>query len=85
MEKALRVRNILLKTFLLIYVMIFIMWGVSFTNWYYNLFNHFYSMSQYELQTFFLYLISYTKLTGIIFFLFPALAIHWEYCKDKKE
>jgi len=60
-------------------------WWLSSADWYYRLLNYFYPMSQMEMRTFFLYVISFAKIMAVMFFLLPALAIHLEYRRDRKK
>jgi len=78
METALRVRNILLRGFVINYVLIFVVWLVMLTGLYHVIMDWFFGMHPHHITWFIVHLLGWWKVLGAVFFLVPALAIQWE-------
>ena len=86
MKTALKIRNILLISFLLTYLVIVILLTISRCEGYYRFIKHFYLMDYMETMHFTLYILGSLAIFAITSLLIPAVAIHWEYAvKTKKE
>ena len=83
METALTIRNVLLRSFVLTYLILFLTWFLSRHEVYYKTIKFFYHMNYVETMQFTLYVISFIKIFGILCLLIPAIAIHWEYMVHK--
>ncbi|MDR2187146.1 MAG: hypothetical protein LBE62_03715 [Azonexus sp.] len=79
METALRIRNILFKAFCLNFVLIVVAWLASWSGIVASLMTAFFGFSASETQMYMAHLIGFWKILNAVFFLIPAVAIHWEY------
>ncbi|MCL2485276.1 MAG: hypothetical protein FWF00_04635 [Endomicrobia bacterium] len=81
MENALRIRNILFKAFIINYAAVLFVWLLSLTGLYVWAMFWFFGFSVSQTTMYFAYLLGFWKIIGAVFFLIPAIAIHWEYKK----
>ena len=90
METALKIRNILFRAFIINIVAVLIVWLLYHTGLYYWILALFGAgFRDISVGKLLIYSIALWKLLGIVLFLIPAAAIHWEYkclccCKEKK-
>lgn len=87
MEIALKIRNILFKTFLLSFV-ILVLWHIVYifnSDFIINVFESVYKISAQEARFSIVIASNAMKIITLFFFLFPAVAIHLEFVKCKCE
>jgi len=84
-----QIRNMLLKAFAINYVAVFLTWLISLTGFYHGVMLHFFKLSPEASTIYLLYLLGIWKILGVVLFLIPAAALHWEFrevaCCKKKE
>ena len=85
MENAIKIRNVLFKTFIINYAMIILAWLIATTDIYTYLMKLFHNTSNSETELLILSLIGTWKILAAAFFLIPAIAIHWEYMPNKRK
>ncbi len=85
MENALKIRNILFKCFIINYIVIVLVWGVSFSNFFPYMMEKFFLFGPEETARYFAFMLGFWKIINAIFFLVPAIAIHWEYAGKKQK
>ncbi len=80
MEKLILKRNILLKSFLIIYVLLLFSVAMLYMcpEWLYNLMDRVYSLGPIESAMLIAQAQILMKIAAFVFFLAPALAIQWE-------
>ena len=83
METALRIRNILFKAFVLNYILVLVVWLLSLTELFPYLMSFFFQFDSLETAVFMVNIFGIWKTLGVVFFLIPAAAIHWEYASEK--
>ena len=79
MEKALKIRNVLLWAFLFNYILIFITWLVSMTGFYHFMMGQFFEFTPKEAYLYLAYLVGFWKIMAVMLLLIPAIAIHIEF------
>jgi hypothetical protein len=77
-------RNILFRAFLINYVTIFLGWLFSMTHLYDFLITKFTHFSTEEAYAYMMNIFGIWQTLGVVFLLFPALAIWWEMSANKK-
>lgn len=85
METALKIRNVLFKSFIISYALLIIVWLISLTGFYPYMVNLFYTFNEAELEKIIVFFLGIWEILSFIFFLFPAIAIHWEYVWKKNK
>lgn len=84
METPLRVRNILLKAFLINLLVILLAWLMSLNGVASNVMAIFFGFSADQTRMYMANIIGFWKVLNVVFFLIPAIAIHWEYRRRDK-
>ena len=79
METALRIRNILLRAFIINLIVIVVAWLLSLTNVFTNLMQSFFGFDAHQSHMYIASMIGIWKILNVVLFLIPAIAIHWEY------
>ena len=82
-----QLRNVLFKAFIINYVAVFLVWLLSLANFYHWVLALFYPDIQEATMTMYLlYLLGAWKILGVVLFLIPAAALHWQFaCKCCKK
>ncbi len=79
METALRIRNVLLKAFVINLLLITFAWLMSLGGVTANMMSAFFGFSADQTRAYMANIIGFWKVLNVVFFLIPAIAIHWEY------
>jgi hypothetical protein len=79
METALAIRNVLFKAFIINFVLILITWLLSLSGVLTNLMAGFFGFDAAQTNMYVACTIGFWKILNVVFFLIPAIAIHWEY------
>jgi len=79
METALRIRNILLRAFIINLIVIVVAWLLSLNSVFTNLTQTFLGFDTYQSRMYMASMIGIWKILNVVLFLIPAIAIHWEY------
>jgi len=79
METSLRIRNVLIKAFIINLLVIIIAWLVSLGGVTTSLMSAFFGFSVDQTHMYMANIIGFWKVLNVVFFLIPAIAIHWEY------
>lgn len=79
METPLRIRNVLFKAFIINLVVIVFAWLMSLSGITANVMTTFFGLSADQARAYMANIISFWKVLNVVFFLIPAIAIHWEY------
>lgn len=79
METPLRIRNVLLKAFILNLLVIIAAWLMSLSGVTANLMSAFFGFGAEQTRMYMADIIGVWKVLNVVFFLIPAIAIHWEY------
>jgi len=82
-----QLRNVFLKAFVINYVAVFLVWLLSLTGFYHWVMTAFFDLSQETSTMYLLYLLGAWKILGVVVFLIPGVALHWEFacCKKKAQ
>jgi len=83
METALLIRNVLFKAFVINLVVIILVWLLSLTGIYTVLMERYFAFNAMQTTMYLAVLISFWKILNVVFFLVPAIAIHWECCRKR--
>jgi len=79
METALRIRNILLRAFIINLIVIVVAWLLSLNSIFNDLMQTFFGFDAYQSHMYTASMIGIWKILNVVLFLIPAIAIHWEY------
>lgn len=79
METPLRIRNVLFKAFIINLVVIVFAWLMSLSGVTTNVMTTFFGFSADQTRAYMANIIGFWKVLNVVFFLIPAIAIHWEY------
>jgi len=79
METALRIRNILLRAFIINLIIIVVAWLLSFTGVFTIMMQMFFGFDARQSHMYMASMIGIWKILNVVLFLIPAIAIHWEY------
>jgi uncharacterized membrane protein len=79
METALRIRNILFRSFIINLIVIVVAWLLSFTSVFSDLMRSFFGFDAHQSHMYMATMIGIWKILNVVLFLIPAIAIHWEY------
>lgn len=79
METPLRIRNILLKAFIINLLIVTLVWLMLLSGVTTKLMSTFFGFSADQTLTYMANIIGFWKVLNVVFFLIPAIAIHWEY------
>ena len=79
METPLRIRNVLLKAFIINLLVIIVAWLMSLGGVTSNLMTAFFGFSADQTRMYMANIIGFWKVLNVVLFLIPAIAIHWEY------
>ncbi|MBA8841112.1 hypothetical protein [Ochrobactrum sp. RH2CCR150] len=79
METPLRIRNVLLKAFVINLLFIIFAWLMSLTGVTASAMSVFFGFSADQTHIYMANIIGFWKVLNVVFFLIPAIAIHWEY------
>jgi len=84
MEKALEIRNFLFKAFIINYIAVLFAFGLYYTGLYHWVMNIF-GFGMMPVAVLIIWVLAIWKILAAVFFLVPALALHWQYGCKKKE
>jgi hypothetical protein len=79
METPLRLRNVLLRAFFINWAAVVVVWLLWLSGVLTPLMRIVAGFDAHVSQTYLLWLIGIWKILGVVLFLVPAIAIHWEY------
>jgi len=79
METVLRIRNILIRSFIINLILIVLAWLLSFTGVFTNMMQTFFGFDAHLSHMYMASMIGIWKILNVVLFLIPAIAIHWEY------
>ena len=79
METPLRIRNVLLKAFLINLLFIIFAWLMSLSGITTSMMSVFFGFSVDQTHMYMANIIGFWKILNVVLFLIPAIAIHWEY------
>ncbi|PWJ82248.1 hypothetical protein C7441_10914 [Pseudaminobacter salicylatoxidans] len=79
METPLRIRNVLFKAFIINLLVIIFAWLMSLSGVTTVLMSAFFGFSVDQTRMYMADIIGFWKVLNVVFFLIPAIAIHWEY------
>ena len=79
METALRIRNVLLRAFIINLIVIVVAWLLSLNSVFTNLMQTFFGFDTYHSRMYMAGMIGIWKILNVVLLLIPAIAIHWEY------
>ncbi|MBN9051532.1 MAG: hypothetical protein J0H78_18900 [Rhizobiales bacterium] len=79
METPLRIRNVLFKAFIINLLVIIVAWLMSLSGVTSNAMATFFGFSADQTRMYMANVIGFWKVLNVVFFLVPAIAIHWEY------
>jgi hypothetical protein len=79
METPLRIRNVLLKAFIINLLGIIVAWLMSLSGAAANLMMMFFGFNIDQTHMYMANIIGFWKVLNVVLFLIPAIAIHWEY------
>ncbi|MDH6235046.1 hypothetical protein M2281_005668 [Mesorhizobium soli] len=83
METALKIRNVLFKAFIINLLVIILAWLMSLSGVATNAMSAFFGFSADQTRAYMANIIGFWKVLNVVFFLIPAIAIHWE-CRAKR-
>jgi hypothetical protein len=79
METPLRIRNVLFKAFIINLLLVVLVWLMSLSGAVAHLMAIFFGFSADQTRAYMADIIGFWKVANVVFFLVPAIAIHWEY------
>jgi hypothetical protein len=79
METPLRIRNVLFRAFIINLIVIVVTWLLSLSSAFTSLMQTFFSFDPHKSHVYMAGIIGIWKILNVVFFLVPAIAIHWEY------
>lgn len=79
METALGIRNVLFKAFVINLVLIIVTWLLSLSGALAGPMASFFGFDAAQTRMYVACTIGFWKILNVVFFLIPAVAIHWEY------
>jgi hypothetical protein len=79
METPLRIRNVLFKAFVINLLLVVLVWLMSLSGAAAHLMAAFFGFSVDQTRAYMADIIGFWKVLNVVFFLVPAIAIHWEY------
>lgn len=86
-EKMIKARNILLKTFVITYVILilsFVMYCII-PHFFYGMIHHFYGIQHAEASVLLAHAHILMKISAFVLFLMPALGLQWEIVCERKK
>lgn len=85
METALRFRNILFRAFIINLLVIIFAWLMTLSGVTTNVMAAYFGFSAEQTRVYMANVIGFWKVLNVVFFLIPAIAIHWEYRANRRQ
>ncbi|HWM82261.1 MAG TPA: hypothetical protein VNQ56_09385 [Pseudolabrys sp.] len=83
MKTPFRIRNVLFKAFIINLLAIVVAWLMSLSGVATNMMATFFGFGADQTRIYMADIIGFWKVLNVVFFLIPAIAIHWEYRAER--